>query len=76
MVTPNAGFTAAVGGSCTGTLVGNTFTLDIDGDGKLETINLSADDLGIPKVKRKYVALDFFADGTPTRSPSGRLGGQ
>ena len=41
---------------------GNTFTLDIDGDGKLETINLSADDLGIPKVKRKYVALDFFAE--------------
>ncbi len=40
----------------------NTFTLDIDGDGKLETINLSAEDLGFPKVKRKYVALDFFAE--------------
>jgi TonB dependent receptor/TonB-dependent Receptor Plug Domain/Carboxypeptidase regulatory-like domain len=40
----------------------NTFTLDIDGDGKLETINLSAEDLGFPKVKRKYVALDLFAE--------------
>jgi TonB-dependent Receptor Plug Domain len=40
----------------------NTFTIDIDGDGKLETINLSAAELGFPKVKRKYVALDFFAE--------------
>ena len=40
----------------------NTFTLDIDGDGKLETINLSAADLGIPKVKRKYIALDLFVE--------------
>jgi outer membrane receptor protein involved in Fe transport len=40
----------------------NTFTLDIDGDGKLETINLSAQELGFPKVKRKYIALDFFAE--------------
>lgn len=42
--------------------IGNTFTLDIDGDGKLETINLSAAELGFPKVKRKYIALDFFAE--------------
>lgn len=40
----------------------NTFTLDIDGDGNLETINLSAAELGFPKVKRKYIALDFFAE--------------
>ncbi|MEQ1686002.1 MAG: TonB-dependent receptor [Burkholderiaceae bacterium] len=40
----------------------NTFTLDINGDGKLETINLSAAELGFPKVKRKYIALDFFAE--------------
>ena len=40
----------------------NTFTLDLDGDGKLETISLSADDLGFPKVKRKYIALDLFAE--------------
>ena len=40
----------------------NTFTIDLDGDGKLETINLSAAELGFPKVKRKYIALDFFAE--------------
>ena len=39
--------------------LGNTFTLDIDGDGKLETIRLSAAELGFPKVKRTYLALDF-----------------
>ncbi len=42
--------------------IGNTFTIDIDGDGNLETINLSADELGIPKVKRKYLAVDLFAE--------------
>ena len=40
----------------------NTFTIDLDGDGTLETINLSAQELGYPKVKRKYVALDLFAE--------------
>jgi len=40
----------------------NTFTIDLDGDGNLETINLSAADLGFPKVKRKYIALDLFAE--------------
>ncbi len=40
----------------------NTFTLDVDGNGTLETINLSATDLGFPKVKRKYIALDFFVE--------------
>ena len=42
--------------------IGNTFTLDLDGDGKRETINLSAEDLGIPKVKRTYAALDLFVE--------------
>ncbi len=42
--------------------IANSFTIDIDGDGTLETINLSAQDLGYPKVKRKYVALDLFAE--------------
>ena len=36
----------------------NTFTIDVNGDGQLETINLSKADLGIPKVKRTYFALD------------------
>lgn len=40
----------------------NTFTIDLNGDGTLETINLSAADLGFPKVKRKYLALDLYAE--------------
>ena len=39
--------------------IGNTFTLDMNGDGKLETIYLSAADLGIAPVKRLYTALDL-----------------
>jgi hypothetical protein len=41
---------------------GNTFNIDIDGDGKLEHIVLSAADLGMPMPDRKYVALDLFAE--------------
>jgi outer membrane receptor protein involved in Fe transport len=37
----------------------NTFQQDINGDGVLETINLSAAELGFPKPERKYIALDF-----------------
>ena len=40
--------------------IGNTFTLDLDGDGTREVIDLTADELGFPKVKRKYTALDLF----------------
>lgn len=40
----------------------NSFMLDIDGDGKRELIKLSAADLGYPKMKRTYVALDLFAE--------------
>ena len=40
----------------------NTFNLDMDGDGKLENIALSAADLGFPSVDRKYMALDLFAE--------------
>lgn len=42
--------------------IGNTFNLDLDGDGKLEKIALSAAELGFPKVDRKYKALDLFAE--------------
>jgi outer membrane receptor protein involved in Fe transport len=38
---------------------GNNFTIDLNGDGKYENINLSAADLGVLKPKRKYIALDF-----------------
>lgn len=37
-------------------------TLDLNNDGKLEDIHLSAADLGFPKVKRKYMALDLSAE--------------
>lgn len=40
----------------------NTFNLDMNGDGTLEKIALSAADLGFPRVDRKYVALDLFAE--------------
>ncbi len=33
-----------------------------NGDGTYETINYSASDLGFPKLKRRYAALDLFAD--------------
>ena len=37
----------------------NRFTIDLDGDGRLEDIRLSAADLGIIKPKRTYMALDL-----------------
>jgi outer membrane receptor for ferrienterochelin and colicin len=40
----------------------NTFQQDINGDGILETINLSAAELGYPKVKRTYKAFDLFVE--------------
>lgn len=42
--------------------IANTFNLDLNGDGVLEKIALSAEDLGFPKVKRKYTAIDLFAE--------------
>ena len=39
--------------------IGNTFTIDMNGDGKLETIRLSAAELGVAKVKRTYLAMDL-----------------
>lgn len=40
----------------------NTFNLDLNGDGKLESIKLTAKELGFPPVDRKYIALDLFAE--------------
>ena len=42
--------------------IGNTFMQDMNGDGTLETVYLSAADLGFPAVNRKYQALDLFAE--------------
>ncbi|HEY1092505.1 MAG TPA: TonB-dependent receptor, partial [Burkholderiaceae bacterium] len=38
--------------------LGNTFLVDFAGNGQLTRVDLSAADLGLPKVKRKYLALD------------------
>lgn len=42
--------------------IANTFNLDLNGDGILEKIALSADDLGFPAVNRTYTAVDLFAE--------------
>ena len=42
--------------------IANTFNIDMNGDGTLERVALSAADLGIPEVKRKYLAIDVFAE--------------
>ncbi|MFZ4481388.1 MAG: TonB-dependent receptor [Rhodoferax sp.] len=42
--------------------IGNTFNIDMNGDGTLERIALSAADLGVAEVKRQYGALDLFAE--------------
>ena len=40
----------------------NTLQLDLRGDGKLVTIPLTADDIGLPEVQRIYTALDLFLE--------------
>jgi outer membrane receptor protein involved in Fe transport len=40
----------------------NTLTLDLAGDGKLVSIPLTAEDIGLPKVSRVYTALDLFIE--------------
>jgi len=40
----------------------NTLTLDLRGDGKLVTIPLTAADIGLPKVRRIFAALDMFLE--------------
>lgn len=40
----------------------NTFLVDYAGNGTYTSVNLSAADLGFPKAKRNYFALDFFAE--------------
>ncbi len=42
--------------------IANTFNLDLNGDGVLEKIALSAADLGFPAVDRKYTAIDLYAE--------------
>lgn len=38
------------------------YRYDIDGDGTFESINLSKELLGFPKLKRKYTSLDLFVE--------------
>jgi len=40
----------------------NTFMIDFAGDGNLTEVHLTAAEMGFPKVKRTYAALDFFAE--------------
>lgn len=40
----------------------NTYRFDIDGDGQYDSITLTKDNLGFPKLKRTYTALDFFVE--------------
>jgi hypothetical protein len=40
----------------------NRFLIDLDGDGKLEDIKLSKNDIGLPEAKRKYYALDAYLE--------------
>jgi hypothetical protein len=42
--------------------IGNTFNIDMTGNGKLNNIVLSAADLGVAPVIRKYLAVDVFAE--------------
>ncbi|MES2127446.1 MAG: TonB-dependent receptor [Pseudomonadota bacterium] len=42
--------------------VDNTLMLDLAGDGKLTRVELSAADIGHPKLKRTYAALNVFAE--------------
>jgi hypothetical protein len=40
----------------------NTFLIDYNQDGTYDTVKLSAAELGFPKAKRSYMALDIFAE--------------
>ena len=40
----------------------NTLTIDLAGDGRLVSVPLTAADIGLPKVKRTYTALDLFVE--------------
>ena len=42
--------------------VANRFTVDLNGDGVLEEVSLSKEQLGFAKLKRKYSALDLFLE--------------
>ncbi|WP_165488732.1 MULTISPECIES: TonB-dependent receptor [Dyella] len=51
----------------------NRFAVDLDGDGKLEDIRLSANDIGLPEAKRKYYALDAYLEHRFDNKWYGRL---
>ncbi|MBT1446434.1 TonB-dependent receptor [Shewanella sp. JM162201] len=40
-----------------------TMSYDFDGDGQVDTVTLSEDELMLPKAKRKYLAMEFTLDG-------------
>lgn len=50
----------------------NTFLFD-NGDGTFEEVTLTNEQLGFPKLKRKYYAIDFFAEHPLTNKWYGKL---
>jgi hypothetical protein len=51
----------------------NTYRYDLDGDGSYDTIHLTKQMLGFPKLKRKYTALDIFVERSFDGTWYGRL---
>ena len=41
---------------------GNKLSFDVDGSGKLVEFDLTADDIGLPKPKRKYMAVNLYLE--------------
>jgi len=37
-----------------------TYQIDIDDDGQIDTVDLTARQIGMPKARRRYMALEFF----------------
>ncbi len=42
----------------------NSYKADLDGDGDYEVVDFTKEELGFPKLKRRYSALDFFLEHT------------
>ncbi len=51
----------------------NKFTIDLDGDGTKENINLTKADLGYPDLKRRYYSLDMYLEHQFSQDWYGRL---
>ncbi|MGS0725088.1 TonB-dependent receptor [Shewanella sp. 0m-11] len=43
-----------------------SLSYDFDGDGQVDNVNLTAEEMALPEAERKYVALEFTLDGSVT----------